>query len=86
MVKGYAKQFGVDFSKTFAPVARLDTIKMLLTLTAHKGWKIHQLDVKSVFLNGILEEELFFDQLEGFVKPRNESKVCWLKKALYGLK
>ena len=86
MVKGYAQQFGVDFFETFASVARLDTIKMFLALAAHKGWKIHQLDVKSAFLNGMLEEEVFVDQRKGFVKLGNESKVCLLKKALYGLK
>ena len=51
VIKGYAQMFGVDFSKTFAPVARLDIIRMLLALTAQKGWNIHQMDVKSSFLN-----------------------------------
>ena len=54
--------FGVDFSKTFALVARLDTIRMLLALVAQKGWVIHQMDVKSAFLNGYLEEEIFMEQ------------------------
>ena len=65
VVKGYAQMFGVYFSKSFAPVARLDTIRML-ALVAQKGWKIYQLDVKLAFLNGYLEEEIFVEQLVGF--------------------
>ena len=61
VVKGYAQQFGVDFSETFAPVARLDTIRLLLALAAQKCWKVYQLDVKSAFLNGHLEEEIFIE-------------------------
>ena len=86
VVKGYAQLFGVDFSETFAPVARLDTIRMLLALAAQKGWHIHQMDVKSAFLNGYLEEEIFVEQPEGFVVQGKEEKVYLLKKALYGLK
>ena len=86
VVKGYAQMFGVDFLETFAPVARLDTIRMLLALAAQMGWKIYQLDVKSIFLNGYLEEEIFVEQLEGFVVKGKEDKVYQLKKALYGLK
>nr|KYP62375.1 Retrovirus-related Pol polyprotein from transposon TNT 1-94 [Cajanus cajan] len=86
VVKGYAQMFGVDFSETFAPVARLDTIRLLLALAAQKGWLIHQLDVKSAFLNGYLEEEIFVEQPEGFALQGQEDKVYLLKKALYGLK
>ena len=53
--------FGVDFSETFAPVARMDTIRMLLALVAQKGWTLHQMDVKSAFLNSYLEEEIFVE-------------------------
>ena len=84
VVKGYAQLFGVDFSETFAPVARLDTIRLLLALAAQKQWKIYQLDVKSAFLNGYLDEEIFVEQPEGFVADMK--KVYLLKKALYGLK
>ncbi|RVW47431.1 Retrovirus-related Pol polyprotein from transposon RE1 [Vitis vinifera] len=86
VVKGYAQMFGVDFSETFAPVARLDTIRMLLALAAQRKWKIYQLDVKSAFLNGYLEEEIFVEQLEGFAIKGKEEKVYLLKKALYGLR
>jgi len=86
VAKGYAQMFGVDFSETFAPVARLDTIRMLLALAAQLGRKIHQLDVKSAFLNGYLEEEIFVQQPQGFSIKGKEDKVYLLKKALYGLK
>ena len=86
VVKGYAQMFGVYFSKSFAPVARLDTIRMLLALAAQKGWKIYQLDAKLAFLNGYLKEEIFVEQPEGFAVKDKEDKVYQLKKALYGLK
>ncbi|OMO61385.1 Integrase, catalytic core [Corchorus capsularis] len=86
VVKGYAQLYGVDYTETFAPVARLDTIRLLLAIAAQKQWKIHQLDVKSAFLNGYLQEEIFVEQPEGFQVKGNEDKVYLLKKALYGLK
>lgn len=82
VVKGYAQIFGVDYSDTFAPVARLDTIRLLLAVAAQKKWKVYQLDVKSAFLQG----EIYVEQPEGYVKEGEEDKVYLLKKALYGLK
>ena len=86
VVKGYAQVFGVDYFDTFAPVARLDTIRMLLAITTQKQWKIYQFDVKSAFLNGFLKEEIYVEQLEGFAAKGDEDKVYLLKKALFGLK
>ena len=86
VVKGYAQVWGVDFSETFAPVARMDTIRMTLAMAAQQGWKVYQLDVKSAFLNGVLQEEIYVEQPEGFVAPGQEEKFYLLKKALYGLK
>ena len=86
VVKGYAQIFGVDFFNKFAPVARQDTIRMLLAIAAQRGWKICHLDVKSTFLNGFLEEEIYVEQPEGFVVKGHEDKFYILKKALYGLK
>ena len=77
---------GVDYEEVFAPIARLGIVRILISLTAHHSWKIYQLDVKSAFLNGILEEEVYVEQLEGFVVEGEEDKVYHLKKALYGLK
>ncbi|KAI5352933.1 hypothetical protein L3X38_005825 [Prunus dulcis] len=86
VVKGYAQKPGIDFNETFALVARLDTIRTLIALAAQKGWKLYQLDVKSAFLNGVLKEEVYLDQPDGFVTTNYEDKVYKLKKALYGLK
>lgn len=86
VVKGYAQVFGVDFYETFAPVARLDTIRFVLALAAQKGWKVFQLDVKSAFLNGYLQEEIYVEQPEGFAITGQENNNYLLKKAFYGLK
>jgi transposase InsO family protein len=86
VAKGYSQQPGVDYNETFAPVARLDTIRALIALAAQKRWSIYQLDVKSAFLNGVLEEEIYVEQPQGFVVKGNEGKVLRLRKALYGLK
>lgn len=86
VAKGYSQQFGVDYNETFAPVARLDTIRALVALAAQYQWKIYQLDVKSAFLNGYLEEEIYVEQPQGFEEKGEEDKVLRLKKALYGLK
>ncbi|CAL8169979.1 unnamed protein product [Prunus armeniaca] len=86
VAKGYVQKPGVDYNETFAPVARLDTIRTLIALAAQRSWKLFQLDVKSAFLNGILQEEVYVDQPEGFVINGKEDKVYKLYKALYGLK
>ena len=85
VAKGYKQKYWVDYKEVFGPVARLDTIGILISLTAHHSWKIYQLDVKSAFLNVILEEEVDAEQPEGFVVEGEENKVYRLKKALYGL-
>jgi hypothetical protein len=86
VAKGYKQKYGIDYEEVFAPVARLDTVRLLISLAAHHSWKIYQLDVKSAFLNGVLEEEVYVEQPEGFISQGEEDKVYRLKKALYGLK
>lgn len=86
MAKGYSHKLGIDYNEMFAPVARLDTIRTLIALAAQKKWKLYQLDVKSGFLNGVLKEEVYVEQPQGFVKENEEIKVYKLNKALYGLK
>ncbi|KAL5802512.1 hypothetical protein ACOSQ4_030817 [Xanthoceras sorbifolium] len=86
VVKGYKQKPGIDYYEVFAPVARMDTIRMVIVLAAQKKWKIHQMDVKSAFLNGFLNEQVFVEQPASYVKKDHEDKVLRLKKALYGLK
>nr|GEV01064.1 retrovirus-related Pol polyprotein from transposon TNT 1-94 [Tanacetum cinerariifolium] len=86
VVKGYSQIACIDFGDTFAPVARHDTIKLLIAIVAQRNWKIHHLDVKSAFLNGELEEEVYVKQHEGFEVVGQDEKVYRLYKALYGLK
>jgi hypothetical protein len=76
---------GGDYDEVFTPVARLDSVRLLIALAAHKGWEAHHLDVKSAFLNGDLQEEVYVKQLAGFINSSGEQKVLWLRKALYGL-
>jgi FtsZ-interacting cell division protein YlmF len=84
--KCYARIEGLDFDETFAPVARLEAIRMFLAYACHKRFKVYQMDVKSAFLNGYLSEEVYMEHLEGFKLSDNPDLVCKLKKALYGLK
>ena len=86
VAKGYVQQYGVDFEETFSPIARFETVRLVLALAAQMQWPIYQFDVKSAFLNGDLQEEVYVAQPEGFVKKGNETKVYKLKKALYSLK
>ncbi|KAI3736061.1 hypothetical protein L6452_15593 [Arctium lappa] len=86
VAKGYVQQKGVDLEEVFAPVARLETIRTLLALAAVDGWKVHHLDVKSTFLNGDLQEEVYVSQPDGFAIEGKEHMVYRLNKALYGLR
>ncbi|KAA3479827.1 Retrovirus-related Pol polyprotein from transposon TNT 1-94 [Gossypium australe] len=84
--KGFCQQYGVDFTETFALVASLGNRRLLITFAAQKGWIILQIDVKSAFLNGILKEEIYVEQPQGFIVPEYEANVYKLYKALYSLK
>ena len=84
--KGYAQEEGIDYGETFSPITRLEGVRTLLAYVACKRFKTYQLDGKSAFLNGILEEEVYIEYLEGFVDINNKNMVCRLHKALYGLK
>ncbi|KAD3642341.1 hypothetical protein E3N88_31565 [Mikania micrantha] len=86
VAKGYIQKHGVDYDEVFAPVARLETVRLVLAISAQKGWFVHHLDVKTAFLHGDLNEEVFVEQPQGFEKKGCEGKVYKLNKALYGLK
>ena len=86
MAKGYVQQPGINFKEVFAPVARLESVRLLLALAAHRGWSVHHMDVKSAFLNGDLQEEVYVVQPPGFIITGKEHKVLRLHKALYGLR
>ncbi|GJY57706.1 retrovirus-related pol polyprotein from transposon TNT 1-94 [Tanacetum coccineum] len=86
VARGYRQEEGIDFEEFFAPVARLDAIRIFLAYAAHMNMIIYQMDVKTTFLNGILHEEVYVSQPDGFVDQDNPNHVYKLKKALYGLK
>ncbi|GKB13134.1 retrovirus-related pol polyprotein from transposon TNT 1-94 [Tanacetum coccineum] len=83
---GYRQEDGIDFEESFAPVARLEAIRIFLAFAAHMNMVVYQMDVKTTFLNGNLREEVYVSQSDGFVDPDNPNHVYKLKKALYGLK
>jgi hypothetical protein len=85
VAKGFTQTYGIDYLETFAPVTKLNSVRVLLSLAANRGWPLQQLDVKNAFLNGNLEEEVYMDAPPGFGKNFG-IKVCKLKKSLYGLK
>ncbi|GJX24667.1 retrovirus-related pol polyprotein from transposon TNT 1-94 [Tanacetum coccineum] len=86
VARGYRQEEGIDFEESFAPVARLDAIRIFLAYAAHMNMIVYQMDVKTAFLNGILREEVYVSQPDGFVDQDNPNHVYKLKKALYGLK
>ncbi|GJW45148.1 retrovirus-related pol polyprotein from transposon TNT 1-94 [Tanacetum coccineum] len=77
---------GIDFEESFAPVARLEAVRIFVAYAAHKSFPIYQMDMKTAFLNGPLKEEVYVAQPDGFVDPDHPEKVYRLRKALYGLK
>jgi hypothetical protein len=86
VAQGYSQKEGIDYEDTFAPVARLEAIRILLAFSVAKGLKLNKMDVKSAFLNGFLEEEVYVKQSPGFESAEFPHRVNGLRKALYGLK
>lgn len=86
VARGFEQTDGVSFVETFAPVVRWETIRMLIAIVVHLNWPLHQLDVLTTFLNGILKEDVYMIQPPGFVKLGAKHLVCKLHKSLYGLK
>ena len=85
VAKGYRQKQGVDYDESFSPVAMLKSIRILLAITSHYDYEIWKMDVKTVFLNGNLTEEVYMTQPEGFISGSG-SKVCKLQRSIYGLK
>jgi hypothetical protein len=86
VVLEYSQKEGIDYKETFAPVARLKAIGILLAFSMAKGFKLYQMDVKSAFLNSVLEEEVYVKQPPGFESEKHPHRVYKLIKVLYGLK
>ncbi|KAK1663679.1 hypothetical protein QYE76_051838 [Lolium multiflorum] len=86
VAKGFRQIQGVDYDETFSPVVKLKSVRILLAIAAFFDYEIWQMDVKTAFLNGDIEEELYMVQPKGFVDPKNADKVCKLQRSIYGLK
>jgi hypothetical protein len=86
VAKGYTQREGIDFVETFSPVAKFTSIRILGALTAYFDLELHQMDVKTAFLNGHLDEEIYMLQPDGFIEKGNQGKVCKLNRSIYGLK
>jgi hypothetical protein len=86
VAKGYSQTYGIDYEETFAPVAKMNTIRTLISCASNLGWNLHQLDVKNAFLHGDLREEVYMHIPTGFGTTETEGKVLRLHRSLYGLK
>ena len=86
MIKGYKQTEGLDYFDTYSLVTRINSIRMVLTITTLRNLEVDKMDVKKGFLNGELDEEIYMKQPEGFSAPERKMKVCELVKSLYGLK
>ena len=86
VAKGFSQKEGIDYEETFAPVARYSSIQTIISLAVEKRWCGHQMDIKTVFLNRVIQEEVFIEHPKGFHVENRETHVCMFQRALYELK
>jgi hypothetical protein len=86
VARGFSQKEGEDYDETFSLMARYTSIRAIISLAASMGWNLHQMDVKETFLNGVIEEEVYIEQPQGFEVHSRDTHICILKKSLYGIK
>jgi Reverse transcriptase (RNA-dependent DNA polymerase) len=86
VAKEYTQTYEIDYEQTFTPVAKMNTVRILLSVVVNQKWTLHQMDVKNTFLQGMLEEEVYMAPPPGYIQQDNSNLVCKLEKLIYGLK
>jgi Reverse transcriptase (RNA-dependent DNA polymerase) len=86
VAKGYTQTYGIDYQETFAPMKKINIVRILLSIAVNQQWSLHQMDVKNVFLQGTLEEVVYMSLPPGYAQEDNTNLVCKLRKSIYGLK
>ena len=82
---GFSQNEGIDYEETFTPIARYSSIRTIISLATKMSWRVHQMDVKTAFLNGVIEEEVYIEQPKGFDVENKETHVCGLHRDIYGI-
>jgi Reverse transcriptase (RNA-dependent DNA polymerase) len=86
IAKGYTQTYDINYHETFTPVTKMNTVRILLSIMVNNGWNLNQMDVKNIFLQGTLEEEVYMTLPSGHKKESMSNLICRLKKLIYGLK
>jgi Reverse transcriptase (RNA-dependent DNA polymerase) len=86
VTKCYTQMYGIDYEETFAPVAKMNTVQILVSIVVNKNWTLHQMNIKNTFLQGILEEDVYISLPPGYTQENTSNLICRLNKLIYGLK